>query len=377
MWKKTCHGCNINIFSTNYTASVVIRLIHGLLDGVIPIAKTIVSEISNERNIALGTSSIFVGPILCGYLSDPTRIPFLVDHFPIFEKQPFLFPFLISAVLLVISIILYLILSVETLTEEERAHTQKLRDGLKKGFSAILRKSRSKLDSKEQLLITFNEQSSPRHLFKQKDFLLTMILFAVISFIQMGADTILLVALASPVRIGGLNLSNDIVSLVMGIASPFQLFLMLLSPVLSQLFPYKSQFGWEIFLFSLLIFIAPFILKLGNADPMLVTGILMAYLALLTVIRALWMNTGIVLFANLSYKEVRGTIMGLGQMIGGVCRFLGPLIVPVVYSWSCRPHKWIDSGFCFYILGICGMLCSALAIWISEETNTTKGSLKK
>ena len=127
-----------------------------------------------------------------------------------------------------------------------------------------------------------------------------MILFAVISFIQMAADTILLVALASPVRIGGLNLSNDIVSLVVGIASPFQLFLsvneiknwcvVLLSPVLSHLFPYKSQFGWEIFLFSLLIFIAPFILKLGNADPMLVTGILMAYLALLTVIRALWMK---------------------------------------------------------------------------------------
>ena len=54
-------------FSTNYTASVVIRLIHGLLDGVIPIAKTIVSEISNERNIALGTSSIFVGIAIGGY----------------------------------------------------------------------------------------------------------------------------------------------------------------------------------------------------------------------------------------------------------------------------------------------------------------------
>ena len=54
-------------FSTNYIASVVIRLIHGLLDGVIPIAKTIVSEISNERNIALGTSSIFVGVAIGGY----------------------------------------------------------------------------------------------------------------------------------------------------------------------------------------------------------------------------------------------------------------------------------------------------------------------
>ena len=51
-----------------------------------------------------------------------------------------------------------------------------------------------------------------------------MTLSAIISFIQMGADTIFLVALASPIRIGGLNLSNDIVSLVMGVASPFQLF---------------------------------------------------------------------------------------------------------------------------------------------------------
>ena len=54
-------------FSTNYIASVVIRLIHGLLDGVLPIAIAIISEISNERNIALGTSSIFVGVAIGGY----------------------------------------------------------------------------------------------------------------------------------------------------------------------------------------------------------------------------------------------------------------------------------------------------------------------
>ena len=87
VWKKTCHGCNIDMyefviltnwqgnvfcivifsFSTNYVASVIIRLIHGLLDGVLPIVTAIVSEISNERNIALGTSSIFVGVAIGGF----------------------------------------------------------------------------------------------------------------------------------------------------------------------------------------------------------------------------------------------------------------------------------------------------------------------
>ena len=67
-WQGNVFCMVIFSFSTNYVASVIIRLIHGLLDGVIPIAKAIVSEISNERNIALGTSSIFVGIAIGGYL---------------------------------------------------------------------------------------------------------------------------------------------------------------------------------------------------------------------------------------------------------------------------------------------------------------------
>lgn len=67
-WQGNVFCMVIFSFSTNYIASVIIRLIHGLLDGVIPIAKAIVSEISNERNIALGTSSIFVGMAIGGYL---------------------------------------------------------------------------------------------------------------------------------------------------------------------------------------------------------------------------------------------------------------------------------------------------------------------
>ena len=67
-WQGNVFCMVIFSFSTNYVASVIIRFIHGLLDGVIPIAKAIVSEISNERNIALGTSSIFVGIAIGGYM---------------------------------------------------------------------------------------------------------------------------------------------------------------------------------------------------------------------------------------------------------------------------------------------------------------------
>ena len=61
----------------------------------------------------------------------------------------------------------------------------------------------------------------------------------------------------------------------------------MLSPILSRLVLYKTQFGWEFFLFSLLVFVAPFVLMLGKADSMIMSGVLMAYMALLTVIRSL------------------------------------------------------------------------------------------
>lgn len=61
-------------------------------------------------------------------------------------------------------------------------------------------------------------------------------------------------------------------------------------------------------------------------------------------------STGIVLFTNLSYKEVRGLIMGIVQTVGGICRFLGPLTVPALYSWTCKQHGWINSSFCFYVV---------------------------
>lgn len=126
-------------FSSNFSLSVVIRFIHGLIDGVIPIAKAIISEISNEKNLALGTSSIFigaslgglVGPILCGYLSKTENIAFLEPIFPIFIQKPFLLPILISATCVLLCIFIFLCCSIETLTEEERLHAQKLRDGLK------------------------------------------------------------------------------------------------------------------------------------------------------------------------------------------------------------------------------------------------------
>lgn len=76
--------------SKNYYFSLVIRLIHGLADGTLGVNKTIIAELSNSRNISLGTSFIFaggavgriLGPLFSSYLTDANVIAPLIKIFP-------------------------------------------------------------------------------------------------------------------------------------------------------------------------------------------------------------------------------------------------------------------------------------------------------
>lgn len=52
--------------SRSFSLSLVIRFLHGIFDGSLPLAKTILSEISNDTNIAIGTSQFFVGTAIGG-----------------------------------------------------------------------------------------------------------------------------------------------------------------------------------------------------------------------------------------------------------------------------------------------------------------------
>lgn len=86
--------------SKNYYLSLVIRFLHGLTDGNLGIAKTIVADLCNDSNISIGTGMVFVGgaiggqayalvvmrsfigPILGGYLSDPVVVKPITDALP-------------------------------------------------------------------------------------------------------------------------------------------------------------------------------------------------------------------------------------------------------------------------------------------------------
>lgn len=91
-------------YTTNFWVSLVVRFLHGLLDGSIPLSKAMITEISNSRNISLGTTLFFagmsiggftcllkfisrlVGPFLFSWCAKPENISGLITRFPIFGE---------------------------------------------------------------------------------------------------------------------------------------------------------------------------------------------------------------------------------------------------------------------------------------------------
>lgn len=90
----TCMCITAFGFSKNYYLSVGIRFLHGCVDGTLGLGKTMIVEISNSRNIALGSSFCFLslmlgkllGPLCGNYLSKENNIQWLIKVMPIFKS---------------------------------------------------------------------------------------------------------------------------------------------------------------------------------------------------------------------------------------------------------------------------------------------------
>lgn len=111
-------------FTTNIYFAVITRLLSGLVNGTVGTAKTILYEVSDNTNQAVGMSIISVawgsgiiaGPAVGGYLANPCkRYPNIFPSQGFFYKFPYIFPGLFSFVLCLIPFILDFILLPETL----------------------------------------------------------------------------------------------------------------------------------------------------------------------------------------------------------------------------------------------------------------------
>lgn len=172
--------------SRQYSMGLAIRVLWGVLDGHLCIVKTIITEISSQSSLALGTGLIFagiaigsfVGPIIGGYFSDLSNLQGLIKRLPFIQEVPFSVPFTLCAVLSLLCLVLIVFSVPETLDTEKMKRQRALRALLKEEVERVaeLKKRGDVLDEQDARLDKFGKNSY-WEMAKQTDVLVTTLAY--------------------------------------------------------------------------------------------------------------------------------------------------------------------------------------------------------
>ncbi|KAK8817276.1 zinc induced facilitator-like 2 protein [Blastocystis sp. ATCC 50177/Nand II] len=371
--------------SKNYYFSLVIRFLHGVADGLLGISKTMVADLCNDSNIAVGTGMIFVGgaiggflgPIIGGYLSDPEVVKPIVKLFPFLSATPYMVPFTVCGLFFLVLLILFLFVSEETMSQEEIDRMESTKRDMDDKLSALLlRSSEASFSSSEQLILLFNRHANYSSVFKNKDLILSVIAYGVCAFNQVSLDTIYPLTLMNNRAYGGFEMNAVEESWVATFGIVTQLATLVICPLWVKIHSYRVQLVSSMVLLGLVTFLEPLVSLYNQERPIIQFAVAFFAFALHVMVRCIAFNISIVLISNSTYKEFRGTALGLGQMAGGLCRFLGPFFIPTLFSWSTNVNRFpIHFGFSYYLMGFITLCAAALPCFLSSETDAGKGTV--
>lgn len=148
--------------------------------------------------------------------------------------MPFLLPFSIVALVHLLAAVFFIFLAEDTISYEELNKAKEYREQMKVRFmtcthsqremSGILRKnSLSSCDSHEQLLLQYHKYSSYTSILKDKDILLAILLYFVLTLVQMAFDGVFPSVLANRKKFGGFGMDIADISFINMSTAPIAL----------------------------------------------------------------------------------------------------------------------------------------------------------
>ncbi|KAK8812471.1 hypothetical protein WA158_007705 [Blastocystis sp. Blastoise] len=312
-------------YTTNYTLALIIRVFWGIADGYLGLSKTIVSEICDDSNVAMGFSLFqfgmgfgsLIGPIAGGYLSQINSYwPQLITAFPFLKDSPFFVPCIFCGLFIFISIIITYFYLPETLKKEPKINGTDIETVQKETVRAP----------------TYKE------LFHSKEVFLSILSYGFLSICQSTYDAIIPLWLLNPTEYHGFRFIQTDISWIFTCSGVFQIITIgAIFPYMSQLFTYKKQYIFYGIVYGLIYAFNP-IASLVNQDTF-------------------WLVP-----SNSVVSMYRAQVNGLGQVVGSIFRFIGPSLGSSLFAWSCTNNLSfpLHYGFTFYI----SFLFYSLSIYI-------------
>ncbi|KAK8798091.1 hypothetical protein WA171_005616 [Blastocystis sp. BT1] len=384
----------INIFglATDFWIALFGRFLWGFLNGNLGIAKTYISEISNDYTQTLGFSifqtvggiSSTVGPSVGGFLSRPEEnIPGLTKKFPILREYRYYIPCFAACIICFIVLLTVLFFLPETLSKEDVKKNIALMKKSKEGLE-LLRQKRARdpkyKPTEDERIQELLMEGSYFRLMVNKKILLSVFLYGALSLIQGGHDALYPVWMINPKSSKGFEWTQTDVGYLYSLLGPVQmlsghiLFILMLNALHSTSVEWCSSY---LYMFTILI--TP-ICALTLSSPSWVQWfVIYSIYAVSYVARILQFTAIIVIISNVSYPDFRGKVNGIGQVFASLGRFIGPTISTNVYAWSIQKnYPWpLDFGLIFYLLGILQLAHTLLIFYMDDSANHSTPSIRR
>eukprot|EP00475_Leptophrys_vorax_P027028 TRINITY_DN3847_c0_g1_i6.p1 TRINITY_DN3847_c0_g1~~TRINITY_DN3847_c0_g1_i6.p1 ORF type:complete len:701 (+),score=123.43 TRINITY_DN3847_c0_g1_i6:155-2257(+) len=353
-------------FAPNYYVALVARLVWGVLNGNIPVAKTYLSEVCDEKSQAKGFAVIgtaqsigrLIGPIAGGYLAQPAaKYPTVFNPNGIFGTYKYLLPMLVGVVLCVVTIPFSFIHLTESLDAEKIA---KLKEKKVKG-------------SKQEEPIWKFMWNSPV-VAKASS------LFVLISFVSTFLEELLSLWLASPVALGGFSLNSSQIGLLLTLSAPvplvFQSFFFSKCIVFMG---YKLTFARSMILAGCMAFILPYCSQVYRQN-----GQFDGSFAFLTSTFGIFLIGRFYAFAavyaliNNSCEAQRGAVNGFAQSLSAGGRIAASALGTTVLTLtSSVTNSVTDYHLVFNITFVMCLITAAIDYTLPDSINVKPKSSKE
>ncbi|XP_046557694.1 protein ZINC INDUCED FACILITATOR-LIKE 1-like [Haliotis rubra] len=349
-------------FSVNLPMAMFLRFMSGLCNGTVGTAKTVLYEVSDNTNQAIGMSAIalawgtglILGPTCGGYLASPAmKYPSVFDPEGFFSQYPFCLPSVAVLVICAIGFFVVLFKFEETLQikkdvveisdpEEDADEVKPLTDKVSVSASHNnIYRSRDSLHfgplsamSIEDIHCVSETEPSLVSLLCVSDIRDSILLYTVFSFGVIGVEDVFTIFLSTEPHYNGMGFTSNEIGLALGVVSvPILVVQLLVYPAMVLKFGIKKTFLIGGMVLVVTVQTLPMLHRLHDNKVLLWT-----LLMLITLPERLAVNccfSGSSLMINNSANPLNaGTVNGIAMTFTAIARTLAPTVGGSVYAWS-------------------------------------------
>ncbi|KAH9005430.1 MFS general substrate transporter [Lactarius hatsudake] len=337
--------------SRSFSALVFSRCLNGILNGNTGILKSMMTELTDETNMAQGFSLITitwavggtVGPFIGGVLSRPQdRWPTIFSH-PFWGEYPYFLPCLATAAYVLLSFILTAIFLKETVNS----------DSIMKPTTEV----NSDLPPEGEVLdgpVKDTEKPVPLRALLTRPVVVTVANYCMIALLDMAAGALIPLVWSTSVELGGLSMSPASIGLWMAVYGSLNCVIQFVAfpPLVGRFGPQRVFIASIIFFFPVYIML-PFenlVLRHSSGGLNPATGLLIT-LQILAISFSDMGFSAIFMYISSAAPNKRslGATNGLAQTMVSIQRTVGPAAAASLFAFS-LDNNILGGNFAYVVL---------------------------